>query len=316
MPITMEPHSGPSLVGMLKDAWEAMKAPGKAYNEGMTPDEMIKAANDFAMTVGAGGSLVPKPGNSLGIFGGKLAKTANLEKLEKAIQFEKAGVDPDTIWKSTGWGKGKDGKWRFEIDDSQARMKPDAGRAIKDNWGQTSTSPAGSPLYGEVPKRLEDVFHHPEFFEAYPDARGIKVVPEHENLGVSYGGKIGIDPDLVPLKQSNVMLHELQHEVQNAEGFALGNSAKDPFHAINAGLANSALNHGDAEAFDLITKLSKLPKTSELTRKFYKQSAGEVEARAVQNRQTFNKLRRAIRSPWADEDIPRQSQIPFGFRND
>jgi hypothetical protein len=316
MPITMEPHGGPSLIGMIMDAWEAMKAPGKAYNEGMTPDEMIKAGNNFAMTMGAGGSLAPKPANSLGMFGGRLAKTANLEKLAQAEKFEKAGVDPDSIWKATGWGRGKDGKWRFEIDDSQARMKPDAGKAIKDNWGPVDYFESGNPIYGEVPKNLEDVFHHPEFFAAYPDARKIKIVPEYTNLGVSYGGKIGIDPDLVPLKQSNVMLHELQHELQNVEGFAKGNSAQDPYSAIQTSLADSALNQGNAESFDLMQKLSKLPQTSQLTRKLYKQSAGEVEARAVQARQAFNKLRRAIRSPWRDEDTPRMSQIPFGVRND
>jgi hypothetical protein len=310
MPITMEPHSGPSLVGMLKDAWEAMKAPGKAYNEGMTPDEMIKAANDFAMTVGAGGSLVPKPGNSLGMFGGKLAKTANLEKLAKAEQFEKAGVDPDTIWKSTGWGRGVDGHWRFEIDDTGAKLTQAAKDYLKNAGPEDNQS-----------FTAESGFMHPKLYEAYPQLRNLKVQPETQEgvLGSSHNGMVKLQGKTnFPMKMDSTMLHELQHEVQNIEGFAKGNSYAEPEYAIV-----KALDHAiqQAPTFEEKKKINDLLVRAAMATRarknlLYKNSAGEVEARTVQNRMYMNKLRRAIRSPWADEDVPRQSQLVFGHKAD
>lgn len=54
-------------------------------------------------------------------FAGQKASTANLEHLKNAQEMETLGADMESIRKATGWFKGRDGKWRFEIDDSKAR---------------------------------------------------------------------------------------------------------------------------------------------------------------------------------------------------
>ncbi len=59
-------------------------------------------------------------------FAGQKASTANLEQLKNAQEMETLGADMESIRKATGWFKGRDGKWRFEINDS--RMPTDLYR--------------------------------------------------------------------------------------------------------------------------------------------------------------------------------------------
>jgi hypothetical protein len=92
MPIAMEEHGGPSLIQLLKDAWEAAKAPGKAYNEGMTQDEMGRAGVDFARTFTGAGMAVPKPLGVMGMSGGRgFAKPAIIQSPK--IEVAKLGDD-------------------------------------------------------------------------------------------------------------------------------------------------------------------------------------------------------------------------------
>jgi polyhydroxyalkanoate synthesis regulator phasin len=277
---------GKRLSELVQEAWNAVKGPGKAYNEGMTPDEMIKAGNDFAMTMGTGGSLVPKPGNSLGIFGGKLAKTANLEKLAQAEKFEKAGVHPDMIWKATGWGKGSDGRWRFEIPDQKAAFKGEI--------------PA-------VPKNTNEVFDHPELYAAYPElAMGLvkKTGPRAKFNGANYGNNvIGINPKITDPRST--MLHELQHSVQDIEGFAKGADTGSAKSIVTQAMVRKGMSLQEAKK--VVAKLKDKYQV-------YKHTAGETEARSVQKRKDYNDLLRGLRSPWQDEDVPRNIQLPFGYK--
>ena len=55
-------------------------------------------------------------------FAGERAKTAALDELNRAKQLEANGVDNEEIRQQTGWFKGADGKWRFEISDEDAKM--------------------------------------------------------------------------------------------------------------------------------------------------------------------------------------------------
>ena len=51
-------------------------------------------------------------------FAGIKAQGANHAALERAGQMEKDGTDTEAIRQQTGWFRGMDNKWRFEIDDS------------------------------------------------------------------------------------------------------------------------------------------------------------------------------------------------------
>ena len=58
-------------------------------------------------------------------MGGLKAETADKSALEKAMELEKDGTDSEKIRKETGWFKEYDGKWRFEIDNSELEFKTD-----------------------------------------------------------------------------------------------------------------------------------------------------------------------------------------------
>lgn len=161
-------------------------------------------------------ALAPRGGGSeLGIFGGRLAQNAPLSKLEMAKWMTEAGAPREQVWNETGWFKGVDGKWRFEIDDSAARFAADKVR------GSFRASPAGT------------VIDHPALFEAYPDTRTIGI-GSMSGDGASYrqrgglldrmlGGREGITiGDEAP---PATYLHELQHAVQRREGTATGANA-------------------------------------------------------------------------------------------
>lgn len=51
-------------------------------------------------------------------YGGRGAENANLDELDKAKRLLAQGVDKDAVRRDTGWFRGADGQWRFEIDDS------------------------------------------------------------------------------------------------------------------------------------------------------------------------------------------------------
>lgn len=83
---------------------------------------LIDAANEVAGVAATGGMAMPRPANSLGVFGGTMAKTANHYQLRRAVEREDAGVSPESIFRDTGWFRGVDDKWRFEIPDSEVKV--------------------------------------------------------------------------------------------------------------------------------------------------------------------------------------------------
>ncbi len=140
-------------------------------------------------------------------YAGINAKNADMKALELAKQMEEQEVSSETIRQQTGWFRGKDGKWRFEIDDNTAR--------VSDNVINYMT--------------LEELLPGAEVFEAYPDMKNISVVFQNlepgvnaqynrqfDHIDVSY--KLKNDPDGI----RSAVLHEIQHAIQNREGFTHG----------------------------------------------------------------------------------------------
>jgi uncharacterized Zn-binding protein involved in type VI secretion len=168
-----------------------------------------------AMTAMTGGMPFAQVG-AAGIFGGKLAKTADHAALARAEDMAAKGAPREQIWNDTGWFRGADDKWRFEIPDNNAH----ASIAGRHNLAEDR---AGGPIAGYL-------WHSP-LYEAYPNLRRTTVdtnVPGDAG-GVSRGGSIGILPNYGRGREENarsIMLHEVQHEVQRPEGFMVGNAPK------------------------------------------------------------------------------------------
>lgn len=105
------------------------------------------------------------------MFAGEKAIKADIGKLDDAMKLMDNGTSEADVWKKTGWFKGDDGKWRFEIDDSGAKMLP-----LKDE---------------RVSYKLNEVIEHSELFKQYP---------ELENVYVSKGASSYYVPDLRHIK--------------------------------------------------------------------------------------------------------------------
>jgi hypothetical protein len=85
-------------------------------------DEFPDGRVDYRVDVGRpGGALRDAQFNQ---FAGGQSRTADTHALATAQQRLDAGEDAETVRKDTGWFKGADGKWRYEISDKDAQLKP------------------------------------------------------------------------------------------------------------------------------------------------------------------------------------------------
>lgn len=191
------------------------------------------------------------------LYAGENAKTADLDALTRAAEMEADGTDAQTIRRATGWFRGMDGKWRFEIDDSgmeyrrdgDARLMEESGyrrlQELTDKWARNAEN-RGEPLTAEEAaesERLEgeyydrawaekyelvDFLRHSDLFEAYPALRHTSVVFKDTMPGVN--GYYDRSTDTIVLSKDLVgspdrtLVHEIQHIIQGTEKFAGGSN--------------------------------------------------------------------------------------------
>ncbi len=131
---------------------------------------------------------------------------------------------------------GIDGMTRFEIDDSAAKLSDKFISMVKAI--QKSGRGGGEPV------RLGDVIDHSPLFDAYPDMADIKVSVFHEapaNGRIRYGGytpstdalKLNVHPRTASELRATI-LHEIQHAIQEREGFT-GGLTKQQQRALGRG---------------------------------------------------------------------------------
>lgn len=163
--------------------------------------------------------------HGVGVFGGRLAKTADHNALARAERMAAEGVPREDIWNQTGWFQGADQKWRFEIDDSGMSFKdfPEGDAKHGGGWfGRDAVERQSGPM-GEI-------VDHPALFAAYPDLAG-NTLTLRRGWGLSDGGSynnpltgaIGIN-GYNTAEMRGSLVHELQHGIQSAEGFAAGSN--------------------------------------------------------------------------------------------
>ena len=180
----------------------------------------------------------------------------------KAEKMSVKGARPQKTWKETGWWLDDvDGKWRFEIDDSEATLpeamiKTDAdGEYLMDTdvaYNDTWSDPDSIYFDNDGPKplafdeeyqgefhgpgssvwKLGDLLKHDKLFKNYPELKNQIVVlnaqfDDANTLG-EYNPKTNthkISEQLTdPDAIRSTLLHEIQHAVQSREGFAPGTS--------------------------------------------------------------------------------------------
>jgi len=187
--------------------------------------------------------------------------TTRLDNLDIARRMEGTGEDAQTIRQATGWERGADGKWRYEIPDLAVKENP----AIQ--WDNEY------PEIGVI--KLDDLIDAPALFAAYPDIKKFDVeLNPHIAVHGSYSESViqlaikdrfrtsdptqeeraqmdaddlqellaeGLteeearkwiektntmlyDRPIVDDMQIKTLIHEIQHAIQVKEGFARGSN--------------------------------------------------------------------------------------------
>ena len=183
-------------------------------------------------------------------YAGRNAENADLDALHEAERYEMQGVDAETIRQKTGWFRGADSKWRWEIDDSGAETdtkwnflrNPDAKRynelfekaylydtATAEDLNELQILDKNLKGVRKSPLYLDEIVKHDKLFEAYPALRDVKVRFE-ANTGNKEGSYHPEENEFVlrtglklePEKLKNTLIHEIQHAIQEQEGFARG----------------------------------------------------------------------------------------------
>lgn len=147
-------------------------------------------------------------------YAGRDARNADLEALHEAERYEMQNVDAETIRQKTGWFRGADGKWRWEIDDSGMKLRADAA----DISNYTT---------------LGELVDAPTLFATYPDMKDMSVTFHNLERG-QLGGYLRTFDSIElsrELKQKpeallNSLTHEVQHAIQQREGFTPGANPK------------------------------------------------------------------------------------------
>lgn len=297
---------------------------------GPPPEEMPAGAAAALMLYGANAPF-PKPG--IGVFGGRGAMTANKGMLAEAEKMLAAGVPHATIRNRTGWEFGSEGKPKFEISDAESRVIPEApSERVEGGQGGASRDTGFRPN-----KRLEEVFHHPALYEAYPWLRNMRTsleVGEGIKPGASYtpptknqkrfgrAGEIEVRAptyerggmgDLFEKQYASdvgardMLLHEIQHAIQEREGFAPGSNPRQ-LPLKNSEVETIAQNMAKRSGvdWDAASLQEKQNMIRVVRHRIYKAQAGETEARNVQTRADSTLPSRAS---WETEDIKRQNQM-------
>lgn len=309
---------------------------------GRTSDEMIGRATDMAGTVALGTAPAPAAARgSAGVFLGPMGKrmlelqrgeplpehpaaVANMRYGEPMIKDpglreaqvlgtakmrEAAGMPENDTFSQTGWFKGADGQMRREVPDLGARLVP-------------ALDKAGEPIYNKYGAEFR--YEHPagDLHAAY-DLPNITVGMNHPSVaggGASFDPKtrqihIGANPHTqTGLRDANsVINHEIQHAIQNAEGFTGGgNPTNSPLYKEY--YADGKLQPDIGRNLFYEGLLSAFGSPSEQAKKVYRSLQGETEARNAETRRA--KGYNYLKHPELTEDVPRSEQIiPYSPRS-
>lgn len=237
---------------------------------------------------------------------GEKAITDKLVKdnLNVAKKMEAENKTAKEIFFATGWEIGIDNKWRYDLNEGDVKINKTSGKNIA----------------------FEEVIDYPEFIKAYPDAKKIKIsfTQDDSYHGAYYRGlnKIDLNIDLSPEELKSTLLHEIQHWVQNKEGFLSGTNP-----AYIGKYKNRILSDDytlDEKAFRLIKSIFSSKKERQQRMEYlsrlknllsksnfdlYESVAGEVEARNVEERAKMTAEQRRSTPISESEDVSRSEQV-------
>ena len=240
-----------------------------------------------------------------------------LDNLSVAREMEAEKKDAQAIKMATGWERGADGKWRYEVGDVR----------FYDGLQLINRSVKTEATLNDL---LEDNKDKEALFASYPSLKNMPVVLEdmgYKGAGeYNYGkGTIRLNTYLLTDDDGyftkpavEILNHEIQHAIQKIEGFARGGSPamvrseiKKQMAEVTKQIRQLRAEGKEAEAKELIKKNRGLYEASVGDDDFgsYKSLAGEVESRNVESRMGMSAAERRASLAAETEDVSREDQI-------
>lgn len=146
------------------------------------------------------------------------------DAVERAEAGESVGANSQ-VRKDTGWFLGPDRRWRMEIDDSDATFN-----------AETVTAMTSDDV-----KSLDEILDHPALYDMYPELRDVKFTRSNSLWDWSGSVQGWFQPatntiNLTPKVKDprGTLLHEIQHWIQEKEGFTPGGNDKTALNRIPA----------------------------------------------------------------------------------
>ncbi len=142
--------------------------------------------------------------------------------LTVAKQMEMGGKTPKEIRAATGWERGADREWRYEIPD--LTVKDGAATLVAEK--RAAAQKDGKKLFSV---ELADLVDAPDLFKAFGRLRDLKI--EFGELPPMAGGYFAPEENAIRLPFAMdittdgarmTLIHEIQHAIQEAEGFTKG----------------------------------------------------------------------------------------------
>lgn len=147
-------------------------------------------------------------------------KTYRMDNLKVAEKMERGKKDAKAIKLATGWERGADGKWRYEMPDAKIKdMKDIGGGHIVKRYEDDMLWNGG---------KLSNVIDAPGLFEVYPQLKDVRIDTDAIMNDMPSNGEYNPKTNTITihadeLKYMNSILnHEIQHAIQSIEGFATG----------------------------------------------------------------------------------------------
>ena len=147
--------------------------------------------------------------------------STRLDNLNVARQMEGAKKDAKAIKMATGWERGADGKWRYEIADSKLNDMMDV-----DGKGKMVKRHKEDMLW--TSGKLGEVVVAPELFKAYPKLKDVRLETDSIMNNLPSNGEYNAKTNTITIHADelkyldSILNHEIQHAIQHIEGFARG----------------------------------------------------------------------------------------------
>ena len=174
-------------------------------------------------------SIINRYNQSAGIR----ARTANRELLNEAQAMAAEGKMQQDIYQKTGWRRGKDGHWRFEIPDNLDKID-------------------FSALKANESIALSEIYDNEKLYAAYPKLKNTIVTKK--DLGNKVNGEASINEIIISneldnAKAKTTLLHEVQHIIQGIENFAVGGNPYETKALMRAAIMQKSMAARDISVF-------------------------------------------------------------------